>query len=50
MELELREVKLARRPSCPLCGDHPSIRESIDYAAFCGLTVGQHAVSEVEPD
>lgn len=30
-----RELKLRRDPSCPVCGDHPTIKELIDYQAFC---------------
>lgn len=35
--LELREVKVRKDPSCPLCGEHPTLTELIDYEAFCGL-------------
>ena len=31
-----REIKLKRSAECPVCGDNPSIRELIDYDAFCG--------------
>ena len=34
--MEFREVKLRRDPNCPLCGDNPTIKELIDYEAFCG--------------
>jgi molybdopterin/thiamine biosynthesis adenylyltransferase/rhodanese-related sulfurtransferase len=36
--LEWREVTLRRNPSCPICGDHPTQTELIDYEAFCGVT------------
>ncbi|HEY8488228.1 MAG TPA: molybdopterin-synthase adenylyltransferase MoeB [Thermaerobacter sp.] len=26
-----------RNPNCPVCGDHPTITELIDYEAFCGV-------------
>jgi molybdopterin/thiamine biosynthesis adenylyltransferase/rhodanese-related sulfurtransferase len=29
------EVSLRRDPSCPVCGDAPTITEYIDYAEFC---------------
>ena len=35
--MEFRTVKLRRNPECPLCGDNPTVRELIDYEAFCGL-------------
>ena len=30
-----REVKLRRDPDCPVCSDHPTITEYIDYEGFC---------------
>ena len=35
--LRFRELKLRKDPACPVCGEHPTIRELIDYEAFCGL-------------
>jgi len=37
MDLEFRNFKLRRDPSCPVCGDHPTITEPIDYEQFCGV-------------
>ncbi len=37
LDMKFREVKLRRDPECPLCGDHPSIKELIDYEMFCGI-------------
>jgi molybdopterin/thiamine biosynthesis adenylyltransferase/rhodanese-related sulfurtransferase len=31
------EVTVRRDPSCPVCGDHPTITDYIDYADFCGV-------------
>ncbi|MSQ22956.1 MAG: molybdopterin-synthase adenylyltransferase MoeB [Chloroflexi bacterium] len=36
LAMEFRQVKIRRDPTCPLCGDEPSISELIDYEAFCG--------------
>lgn len=36
-QMKQRELRLARDPGCPLCGEHPSIHELIDYEEFCGL-------------
>ena len=33
-------LRVARNPACPLCGDHPTITELVDYEAFCGVTDG----------
>ena len=32
---DFREVKLRRDAACPVCGDHPTITEYIDYEGFC---------------
>jgi bacteriocin biosynthesis cyclodehydratase domain-containing protein len=31
------EVTVRRDPSCPVCGDNPTITEYVDYAHFCGV-------------
>jgi len=36
LSLEFRTVRVRRDPSCPLCGDNPTIHELIDYEVFCG--------------
>jgi molybdopterin/thiamine biosynthesis adenylyltransferase/rhodanese-related sulfurtransferase len=36
LEMQFRELKLRRDPECPLCGDHPTITQLIDYQNFCG--------------
>jgi len=38
LDLKFRELKLRRDPQCPLCGEHPTIKELIDYEQFCGIT------------
>src|SRR5277367_5004647 len=37
LDLKFRELKLRRDPQCPICGDHPTIKELIDYEQFCGI-------------
>jgi adenylyltransferase/sulfurtransferase len=37
LAMEIKQLKLRRDPECPVCGDHPTIRELIDYEEFCGL-------------
>ena len=29
------EVAVQRDPSCPVCGEHPTITEYVDYVEFC---------------
>lgn len=36
-KMRFRELKLKKNPDCPICGTHPTIKELIDYDAFCGL-------------
>lgn len=38
LEMRTREMKLRKRPDCPICGNHPSITALIDYDEFCGIT------------
>jgi sulfur-carrier protein adenylyltransferase/sulfurtransferase len=38
LQMRFRELKLRRDVECPVCGDHPTIHELIDYDAFCGVT------------
>jgi molybdopterin/thiamine biosynthesis adenylyltransferase/rhodanese-related sulfurtransferase len=35
--MRFRELKLRRDVDCPVCGDHPTVRELIDYDQFCGI-------------
>lgn len=37
LALRFREVRIRRNPDCPVCGDRPTVKELIDYEAFCGL-------------
>jgi len=46
-KLRFRELKLRKDPACPVCGEHPSVRELIDYEEFCGL--GPAAAETTQP-
>jgi sulfur-carrier protein adenylyltransferase/sulfurtransferase len=35
LSTEFSEVRIERRADCPVCGDHPTITEYIDYVEFC---------------
>lgn len=35
--MEFRELRLRKDPKCPVCGEHPTITEPVDYVQFCGL-------------
>jgi molybdopterin/thiamine biosynthesis adenylyltransferase/rhodanese-related sulfurtransferase len=40
LSMELRVHKLRKDPNCPMCGEHRTITELIDYEEFCGLRAG----------
>ena len=50
LAMRFRELKLRRNPECPVCGDHPTIRELIDYQEFCGIPNQPHEPVAVECD
>ena len=37
LKMQFRELRLQKDPSCPICGENPTIKELIDYEAFCGI-------------
>jgi adenylyltransferase/sulfurtransferase len=37
LKLKFRELKLRKSPDCPICSEHPTQHELIDYEQFCGI-------------
>ncbi len=37
LAMDFTEVTVERNPDCPVCGDHPTVTELIDYEIFCGI-------------
>jgi molybdopterin/thiamine biosynthesis adenylyltransferase/rhodanese-related sulfurtransferase len=37
LDMSFRTLKVQRNPDCPVCGNHPTITELIDYEQFCGM-------------
>ena len=37
LNMKFREMKLRKDPSCPVCGENPTVTELIDYQEFCGI-------------
>src|ERR1700693_5545862 len=35
--MRFRELKLRKNPDCPICGEHRTITQLIDYNQFCGV-------------
>jgi molybdopterin/thiamine biosynthesis adenylyltransferase/rhodanese-related sulfurtransferase/molybdopterin converting factor small subunit len=45
-KMRFRELKLRRDPECPVCGDHPTVTQLIDYDQFCGLAPAATTASQ----
>ncbi len=50
LAMRFRELKLRRNVECPVCGDHPTIHELIDYQQFCGIPNQTHEPVATEGD
>jgi sulfur-carrier protein adenylyltransferase/sulfurtransferase len=37
LNMRFRELKLRKNRDCPVCGDHPTVKQLIDYEHFCGI-------------
>jgi sulfur-carrier protein adenylyltransferase/sulfurtransferase len=48
LAMRFDELKLRRDPTCPLCGNAPTIHELQDYEAFCGTGRGEAEASVEE--
>ena len=46
--MKFRELKLRKNPSCPMCGEHRTIHELIDYYEFCGVRGEEAPASDVQ--
>jgi adenylyltransferase/sulfurtransferase len=53
LNMKFRELKLRKNPECPICGDHRTIHELIDYQQFCGIPAHEPEpvvdLSEIDP-
>ena len=39
---EFNEVQIRKDPNCPVCGEHPTITEYVDYVEFCAGAGAAH--------
>jgi molybdopterin/thiamine biosynthesis adenylyltransferase/rhodanese-related sulfurtransferase len=46
LNMTIRELKLRKDPTCPLCSAKPTITQLIDYEQFCGLKRGESESAE----
>jgi len=45
LSMRFRTLTLRRDPDCPVCGDHPTITQPIDYQGFCGISAAPTTTS-----
>ena len=50
LSMSTRTVRLRKNPNCPICGEHPTIHELIDYEEFCGVPIGGEAPEADQTD
>ncbi|MEW6511102.1 MAG: molybdopterin-synthase adenylyltransferase MoeB [Bacteroidota bacterium] len=43
LQFTFRELTLRKDPSCPVCGESPTIRSLIDYDEFCGVGTAEES-------
>jgi sulfur-carrier protein adenylyltransferase/sulfurtransferase len=48
LEMELKTIKVRKDPSCPICGDDPTVTELIDYEEFCGIRGAEPEIEQGE--
>ncbi|MEJ2632833.1 MAG: molybdopterin-synthase adenylyltransferase MoeB [Acidihalobacter sp.] len=42
-----REINVERNPDCPICGQHRTIHELMDYRSFCGMKPNGASVASI---
>lgn len=45
LKMRFRELKLRKDPDCPVCGEHPTVTQLIDYEQFCGIAPAAQAAA-----
>lgn len=48
LTFESRTFRIRRNPANPLNGDHPTIKELIDYEQFCGVKAVETKIKEID--
>ncbi len=46
--MRFRELKLRKNPECPVCGEHRTITQLIDYHQFCGVPQPTEAAAPLQ--
>jgi len=47
LQTSFRTFNLRKDPKCPLCSEHPTITELVDYQEFCGLSPSQNLMQSI---
>jgi sulfur-carrier protein adenylyltransferase/sulfurtransferase len=50
LSMKFKEMKLRKDPTCPICGDNPTIKELIDYEQFCGIIPVAELATDMEKE
>ena len=50
LTMKFKEMKLRKDPSCPICGDNPTITELIDYEQFCGIVPPSESSADLDKE
>ena len=49
LRMRFRELKLRKDPDCPVCGEHRTVTELIDYDQFCGIAPAASTSADPPP-
>jgi molybdopterin/thiamine biosynthesis adenylyltransferase/rhodanese-related sulfurtransferase/molybdopterin converting factor small subunit len=49
LDMTFKELKLRKNPNCLVCGPNPTVKQLIDYEAFCGVEEQLGAELELTP-
>ncbi len=49
LRMRFRELKLRKDPDCPVCGEHRTVTELIDYDQFCGVAPAASTSADPPP-
>jgi sulfur-carrier protein adenylyltransferase/sulfurtransferase len=49
LDMTFKELKLRKDPHCSVCGPNPTVKQLVDYEAFCGAEEGLGEGVEISP-
>lgn len=48
LDMTFDTLKVRKNPDCPICGDHRTVTELIDYEQFCGMPAHDHSAEDLK--